>query len=224
MKDKVIIFGNSDFAELVYTYMKYDSDFDIVAFCVDDEYVKSDKFCDLPLIPFSKINSYPPSEYKFFVAIGYLKLNSIRKDIYIRIKNLGYKFISYIHSSVILPKEYVIGENCMILDGNIIEPFAEIENNVFIWSKNLIAHNTLIKKHTFIASNVVIGGFTVVGEKSFVGLSSTLTDKIKIGSNCMIGAGSLILKNLEDNTVVINRGSKKSKITSDEFLEYGMGV
>lgn len=109
MHDNVVIFENSSFAELVYSYMVSDGNFNVVAFCVDDEYADSDTFCDLPLIPFSKIKDYSPDKYKFFVAIGYQKLNTIRKNIYLRLKDLGYSFVSYIHSSVVLPAKYSIG-------------------------------------------------------------------------------------------------------------------
>lgn len=224
MNSKVIIFGNTNFAKIVYYYLKTDSKFDVVAFCVDDKYMSGDTFCDLPLIPFSKINEYPPSEYQFFVAIGYQKLNAIRKSVFERLKNLGYSFITYIHSSVVLSPFYSIGENCMVLLGSTIGMFADIKDNVFIWGRSHIGHDTVINNHTFIASNASINGYVEVGEECFIGSSSTLRDHIKVGNRCLIGAGGLIMKNLPNKSAVKVKGSEVLDIDTDTMLEMGLKI
>ena len=66
----VIIFGNSNFAKLVHYYLKTNSDYNIVAFCVDDEYINTDTFDGLPLISYSKLKKeYSSNDFKMFVAI-----------------------------------------------------------------------------------------------------------------------------------------------------------
>ena len=39
MKNKLIIFGNTEFAEIAYEYFTHDSDYEVVAFCVHREYI-----------------------------------------------------------------------------------------------------------------------------------------------------------------------------------------
>ena len=59
----LIIFGNAEIAELAHFYFTNDSDYRVVGFTVDDEFVKKDFFLDLPVIPFSEIvNNFPPQE------------------------------------------------------------------------------------------------------------------------------------------------------------------
>ena len=224
MSDNIIIWGNSNFAELIYNYIKTDNRYTVAAFCVDDKYALSQNFCDLPLIKYSQLKSFPPSKYKFFVAIGYTKINSVRKEVYMRLKELNYEFISYIHPSNIIANNSQVGENCMLLENNVIEPYAIIEDNVFIWGNSFISHNIKIKKHSFVAAGTVIGGYTEIGEESFIGLNTTLKDKINIGKKCLIGAGSIILKNLEDYSVNIPESTKSAKFTSEQYIKYGLDI
>lgn len=224
---KLVIFGNSDFAHLVYYYFDTDSDYNVEAFCVDDEYLNAKSFDNLPLIPYSRLKKeYPPETTYLFVAIGYKKLNSIRENIFNKLKSMGYKFANYIHGSNISPphKDFSIGENCLILENNVIQPFSKIEDDVIIWSNSFIAHEAIIKKHSFIASNVSIGGYTEVGESCFIGMSTTLRDKIKIGKKCLIGAGLTILKDTDDFSVYINSKCQPLKMNSNEYFAKGHDI
>lgn len=218
---KVIIFGVSDFARLIKHYFDIDTNYQIEAFCIDDEYKNEDTFCGLPVIKYSEIGKYPPNEYSFFVAIGYSNLNAIRTEVYTRLKKLGYSFVSYISSyATILSKD--IGENCMICENTTVEPFAKIGNNVFIWNGNCIAHQAIVEDNVFITSQVMICGYAKIGENSFIGVKSAITDKIEIGKNCIIGAGSLIKSSLSDNSVCITKETKKMKIDSKQYFKLGL--
>ena len=80
---KLIIFGNGSTADIAYEYFSKDSDYEVVAFTVDDEYIESDKHLGLPLIKFSLIEKhYPISEYYMFCASTYNQLNRV-ESIYI---------------------------------------------------------------------------------------------------------------------------------------------
>ena len=46
------------------------------------------------------------------------------------------------------------------------------------------------------------GGFTEIGSKAQINLGVNIVNKIKVGSKCVIGAGSLVLKS-EPNSVYV---------------------
>ena len=87
---KVIIFGNSEIADLAYYYFLNDSQFQVVAFTIDDSYIKNDTFNKLPLIPFSKIEKeFSPDEYLIHVALSYKRLNKLREEKFNICSSLG---------------------------------------------------------------------------------------------------------------------------------------
>ena len=105
----------------------------MVAFTVDKKFIKEEKFCDLPLIEFEKIKKlYPPESHNIFIAMGYNNMNKNRERKYILAKKLGYSFASYISSKATLLTQFTIGDNCMILENNTIQPFVKIKNNVIL--------------------------------------------------------------------------------------------
>lgn len=218
--EKIIIFGNGPFAEIVHYYLKNDSKYEVVAFTADEDFISENKFQNLPVIPFDKIeNKFPPMEYKMFIGIGYMKINKIRADRYVQAKKKGYSFISYINSKSVISKNVKIGENCFILENQTIQPFVEIGNNVIIWSGNHIGHHSQIQDHCFIASHVVISGHVKIGKYSFLGVNSTMRDGITIAPRCVIGAGALILENTLEKGVYSSEKAKKLSITSDKLKE-----
>ena len=55
------------------------------------------------------------------------------------------------------------------------------------------------------------------GANSFVGLSATINQRVKIGKECIIGAGTLITKDVNDKEVYAENSSKKLPQSSDEI-------
>ncbi len=218
MKKSLIIFGITEQAQLAHFFFSMDSNYKVVAFTVDAAYMTDKEFCGLPVVPFEKIVTYYSTDtFEFFVALGYSKLNQVRKEKYLAAKSMGYRIASYISSRVTMLNDGRIGENCFILEDNTIQPFVTIGNNVTLWSGNHIGHHSTIKDHCFIASHVVISGGVEIGEQCFIGVNATLRDHIKIGEKCVIGAGALILADAEPEGVYIGQATARAKVPSSRL-------
>jgi len=218
MKKKLIIFGSGDIAQLAHHYFSHSSDYEVIAFCVDASYLTETILCKLPVIPFENIITlYPPTEYVFFIALSYSKLNSVRKEKFLAIKELGYTCTSFISPHATVLNEGNIGENCFIFEDNTIQPFVIIGNNVTLWSGNHIGHHSTIKDHCFISSHVVISGGVEIGEQCFIGVNATLRDHIKVGEKCIIGAGALLVADAAPGGVYMGSVSERSKVPSSRL-------
>jgi len=218
MKTPLVIFGIGDIAELAHYYFSTDSDYQVIAFTVDEAYLVSDSFCGLPVVAFEKLDQYCScTDYELFIAVSYAKLNQVRKDKYLEAKARSYRFASYISSRATVLNRGKIGENCFILEDNTIQPFVTIGNNVTLWSGNHIGHHSVIHDHCFIASHVVVSGGVEIGEFCFIGVNATLRDHIKIGEKSVLGAGSLILADVEPEGVYISTSTERSKIPSSRL-------
>jgi len=218
MTKRLIIFGLGDIAQLAHAYFTTDSEYEVVAFTVDKEYLTTEEFCGLPVVPFEEVSrTYAPDAHDFFVATSYTKLNGLRKDKYLLAKEAGYTIASYVSSRCTVLNDHKIGENCFILEDNTIQPFATIGNNVTLWSGNHVGHHSTIHDHCFIASHVVISGGVEIGESCFIGVNATLRDHIKIGERCVIGAGALILADAEPEGVYLGEATERSRVPSSRL-------
>ena len=217
---KVVIFGISAFAEIAYEYFESDSDYEVCAFCVDQEYLTKSFLFNLPVVSKEDINKYyPPSEYEVFVAITYINLNYLRSRIVNEMKSLGYKLASYVSSKAFMWKNVSRGEHCFIFENNTIQPFVKIMNNVIIWSGNHIGHHSIINDNCFISSHVVISGFCSIGKNSFLGVNSTIANNIQIGENNWIGPSVLISKSTAPDLIFNHPSPEPSKVSSLRFFK-----
>lgn len=214
---KVIIFGIGNISEVAYYYLINDSEHHVIGFTVEKKFIKEHTKFDLPVIEFETIkNIYPPKEYLLFAPCDASRLNKFRERIYLEGKNMGYDFISYISSkALVFTKD--IGENCFILENNVIQPYSKIGNNCILWSGNHIGHHSTIEDNVFITSHVVISGMVVIGKYSYIGVNSSLKDAVIIASNTVIGMGSVINKNTESYSIYIGVPAKKFKDCDDSI-------
>lgn len=196
---KLVIVGIGEFAEIANEYFTHDSDFEVVGFSVDRDYLPdSKKFSGKSVVPFEEIETYfPPSEVKLFVAIPSSQLNRLRTKFYLDGKEKGYHFATYISSYAFVWRNAEIGENCFVFEDNTIQPFVKIGNNCVLWSGNHVGHRTVIQDNCFLTSHVVISGYCKIGKGSFIGVNSTFNDYTGVAENCIVGSGSLVTKVLD---------------------------
>jgi hypothetical protein len=121
---QVVIFGDGQVAELAHYYLVNDSPHDVVAFTVDSEKIGGSSFRGLPVVAFEDASTeYPPDRFSMFIAIGYPRVNKVRQEKYVRAKAMGFELITYVSSRAIVWPSTVVGDNCLIMEGNIIQPF-----------------------------------------------------------------------------------------------------
>jgi sugar O-acyltransferase (sialic acid O-acetyltransferase NeuD family) len=215
-KQKVVIFGLLDTAELAHWYITNDSPYEPVAFTVNEQYLTTDIFKGLPVVSFETLEEhYPPSDYLLFAPLTGVKMNTVRKKIYEEGKSKGYNYISYVSSKATVCGN-TIGENCFILEDNTLQPFTTIGNNVVMWSGNHIGHHGVIEDHVFFTSHVVLSGHCHVKQRAWFGVNATIRDYTTIGEGCLIGMGALITKNTDDDGLYIGSPAKKQEKTASE--------
>lgn len=211
----IVIFGAGELAEVADFYFAADSQRQVAAFTIDGAHLNAQSWLGRPLIAFEEIAvRMPPSEYDFFVAVGYSKLNALRQEKCLAAAALGYSLVSYVSSRATIFSNVRHGWNCFILENNTVQPFVTIGNGVTMWSGNHIGHHSSIGDFAFISSHVVISGGVKVGERTFIGVNSTTNDRISIGNRCVIGSGSLMTKDVPDEGVISAEPSKLSPVPS----------
>ncbi|SEK02182.1 acetyltransferase [Paraburkholderia diazotrophica] len=200
---KLVILGDSAFAEIAYEYFTHDSSYQVVGFSVEQAFLKRDELFGLPVVPFESIDAhFSPTEHFFFAAITYVQLNRLRTRLYKAAKDLGYQPASYVSSRAFVWRNAELGEHCFIFEGNVVQPFVRIGDNVVLWSGNHIGHHSVIGANCFVASHAVVSGFVNMGENCFVGVNTTFSNNIVVGKDCLIGAGAVVARDVPEDKVV----------------------
>jgi sugar O-acyltransferase (sialic acid O-acetyltransferase NeuD family) len=217
----VVMFGNGPLAHTFHTFLTQDGDFDIVATTVDATHLGAPSALDLPTVPFEDVTRhYPPSEFDLFIALGYLRMNTVRRDRYLEAKEKGYDLISHVSPRASTWPDLKVGENCLILDEAIVHPFVTIGNDCIIWSGVHIGHHSTIADHCFIASRAALSGDVTVGERSFLGTNCTIRDGLAIAPASAIGAGVVITKDTVPGGVYAPPEPRQLPGTSDRLPRF----
>jgi sugar O-acyltransferase (sialic acid O-acetyltransferase NeuD family) len=195
---KIIIFGIQDFAELAHYYLENDSEHEVVAFSVNEQYLPENRFFHgLPIVAFENIEKeYPTTDFKFFAPMSPQQMNRLREEVYHNIKAKGYELINYISSKATL-FDNSIGDNCFILENNTIQPFTSIGSNVILWSGNHIGHHSVIKDHIMFTSHVVLSGHCIVENYCTLGVNATIRDGLTLAEGTFVAMAASVIKNTE---------------------------
>ena len=220
MLKNVVIFGLGNIAELAAFYLTRDAGRRVVSFAVDAAYVTSPSWNGLPVVAWEEVERhYPPESTDVFVAVSYTKLNKLRRDKVAEARTKGYGIASYVSSRATIFEDFIPQPNQLILEDNTIQPFALIGENVTLWSGNHIGHHSSIAEDTFIASHVVVSGGVIIGPRCFIGVNVTIRDHVSIGADCVIGAGSIILSDIPDGSVLSPPATEISKVPSHRLRQ-----
>lgn len=115
-------------------------------------------------------------------------------------------------------KGAVLGRDCKVGDHAFIESGAVIGDRVTVKNNALIWHGVSIGDDVFVGPNVVFTNdlapraanhtgpedwlATEVGDGASIGANSTILSGIRLGRSCMVGAGSVVTRDVPDHALV----------------------
>src|SRR5205807_4670475 len=92
---KVVIVGAGEQAEIAHEYFTRDSSHEVVAFAVEEAFLRDDTVRGLPVVALERVHEvFPPDDYRAFVAISSQQLNRLRERLFKEVKSLGYSCVS----------------------------------------------------------------------------------------------------------------------------------
>ena len=131
-------------------------------------------------------------EYLFVVGIGN---NYIRKEIF---EKYRLNYYTAIHPSAIISNQVQIGKGTVIMANVVINANADIGTNCIINTGSIVEHDNKIKNNVHISPNATLCGTVEIGELTHIGASATVKNNTTICNECIIGAGAVVVKNIEE--------------------------
>jgi sugar O-acyltransferase (sialic acid O-acetyltransferase NeuD family) len=204
MPRPLVLIGAGEFAHIACEYFEHDSDYEVIAFSVEHDYLSQPLLANRPVVAYETLETcYPPSDVVVFVAIPASQLNRLRTRFYLDAKRKGYQFATYVSTRAFVWRTAEVGENSFIFEGNVIQHGVRIGNNCVLWSGNHVGHQTIVRDNVFIASHAVISGYCDIGENSFIGVNTTFNDHVKVAPDNVIGSGALVTRDTEPGRVYV---------------------
>jgi sugar O-acyltransferase (sialic acid O-acetyltransferase NeuD family) len=143
--------------------------------------------------------------FERFVAIGNNGL---------RLKMLEELFLAQwvvpclIHPGAIVSRYASVGAGSVVMPGVVINAGAKLGAGVVANTGCTIDHDCVIDDGAHISPGANIAGGVRIGRRSWIGIGTSVREMIEVGSDCVVGAGSVVVGNVADGTRVMGIPAK----------------
>ena len=137
----------------------------------------------------------------FLVCIGDV-YGQIRTRYSRQLDQLGLTPISAIHPTAFFGNAVERGAGLQAMTRCIINDDCVVGDYTILNTNCSIDHECVIGTGVHIMGAAALAGLVKVGDFSVIGSNATVLPHITIGTNCLIGAGAVVTKDVPDNAVV----------------------
>ena len=134
----------------------------------------------------------------------------VKKKIVNKINN-KFKFATIVHPKVWIHDYMTVGQGTIIYEGAILTANIEIGNHVIISPKCGVGHDSIIKDYVSLLWNVNVSGNDLIEEGVMMGSGSTVIQGKKIGKGSIIGAGAVVVNDIESFSTAVGVPAKVIK-------------
>ena len=145
----------------------------------------------------------------FFCALGDSHWRKYYSEM---IGRKGGRFLTVIHKTALISPFASIGE------GSIISAYSLVSSNVVVGKQVIIqpfsnfGHDACVGDYVSIESYVFLGGYSSVGELSTMHTKSSIVPHKSIGKECVVGIGSVVIRNFKDGLKVFGNPAMVLKV------------
>jgi sugar O-acyltransferase (sialic acid O-acetyltransferase NeuD family) len=184
--NKLIIIGASGHGKVVADIAALNGYKDIV-FLDDDESIR--ECAGYPVI--GKSTEAPDGE--IFVAVGNADTRKRLMELY---KDRVLPVL--IHPNAVVAEGVEISVGSVVMAGVVINPGARIGKGCIINTSSSVDHDCIVEDFCHVSVGAHLSGTVVVGTGTWIGTGAIVSNNINICGGCMIGAGAVVIKDIDE--------------------------
>ena len=127
-----------------------------------------------------------------FIALGHTRQATLRISAYKKCKNLGFSFPILKSSYSYVSSTANVDEGTLIMNGVVINAYAQVKKNCIINSNAVIEHGAKIGNHVHVAPSAIILGDVNIEDKCFIGAGAIIKEGKTIKNGTYIKAREIV--------------------------------
>lgn len=153
--------------------------------------------------------NYTENEVWIICAVGSPK---IRKKIVEKIQNnANVRFATLIDPGVIASNRISIGEGSIVCANTIMTVNIDIGKHVIINLQCTLGHDDVIRDFVTINPGVNVSGNVEIESGTDIGTGTKIIQGKKIGTECVIGAGAVVIRDIPDKSTAVGVPARRVK-------------
>jgi sugar O-acyltransferase (sialic acid O-acetyltransferase NeuD family) len=105
-------------------------------------------------------------------------------------------------SSAVLSDGVVVSAFC------VIDPDAKIKQGVFLHWYSSVGHDSVVGDFCSVMPSVNLSGGVTVGDRTLIGVGAKIHQNLKIGSDAVVGMGSVVLSDVPDHCTALGNPAR----------------
>ena len=117
-----------------------------------------------------------------------------------------------IHPTAVISQYSQIGLGSVVMANAVINPFVKIAQACIINTASSIDHDCTLAVGVHVSPGGNIAGGVKIGKHSWLGIGSSVKQLVQIGDNVTVGAGAVVVDDLDSDQTVVGVPAKPIKI------------
>lgn len=203
MNKKIVIIGASGHGKVIADIAKLNGYKEIMFLDDDTSKINCGRY---PVMGTSKDIRHYKDDHDFIIAIGN---NKIREKISDILEQENIKQAILIHPSAVIDETAMIKEGTVIMANAVVNAEVQIGRSCIINTASSIDHECVLEDYVHVSPGVHIAGTVAIGKSTWIGIGATLINNLNIYNNCIIGAGSSVIKDIKEEGTYVGSPARK---------------
>ena len=138
-------------------------------------------------------------DVQFVIGIG---TGSVRRAIDQKLTSAGFGSATLVHPAATLGYDVRVGAGTVICAGVRVTTNISLGRHVHLNINATVGHDCTLADYVTVNPLVAISGGVTIGSESMLGTNSAVLQQLSIGDRSVVGAGSCVVRDVPDDTVV----------------------
>ncbi len=126
-----------------------------------------------------------------------------------------HRFATIVHPTATISRTARLNPGTVVLQHAVVAANVTIGSHVVVLPTCVVSHDSVLGDHTCLAGGVCVSGRVVVGESCYLGSNCTIMGDVQIGERCLVGMGSVVLRSVPPNSVVVGNPARFLRRTAE---------
>lgn len=200
---KLVILGGGGHSKMCIDILRHRNEYQIIGI-LDPQKQVGETICGVKVIGDDAMLEKLKADGITFAVNGIgSTLNPLhRKEMYKKLKNIGFILPNLIHPSAVIEPSVTLGEGNQIMMGACVGSEVKIGDNCVINSGSIISHDSTLEDHSHIAPGALLAGGVIVGEAAVIGMGATIYIGVTIGAESKINNGVNVFRDIIPREII----------------------